>query len=126
MISKNFKYSKKNLKLDAITYNKTILPEINIEILHVLGQEEAFRRTKRLLEATIPTLPKQISSLKINWIRDGGYFHFKAMNFTINGNVRIDSTSLKISSNLPIVFLPIRGQIASTICEAINSMLKHK
>lgn len=100
------------------------MPQINISLKHALGQDEALKKIKGLIESTMQGLTNEVSDYKIDWQGAGSTFNFRVRNINIQGQIKVENATVYISSKLPIILLPLRSQIEKTISEHASKVLK--
>ncbi len=84
---------------------------------HKLPQDEALRRIKTLLGG------EKISNLHEQWDGNTGTFSFSTMGFSVSGTLKVKSSKVELSANLPFAATFFKGKIESTIRERAESIL---
>ncbi len=99
------------------------MPSLNVAIQHALGQEEAARRVKGLLERVVERYQDQVSNLQHQWIGNAVEFGFSAMGMSTNGTISVGDDSVVVDGKLPLAAMMFRGKIEETIREQLVRVL---
>ncbi|MCX6162830.1 MAG: polyhydroxyalkanoic acid system family protein [Ignavibacteriae bacterium] len=102
------------------------MPKIEIQIPHVLTQSEALTRVQKCLPELAAQNTDRISQVVETWSGNTGTFQFNASGFLITGSVDVCESFVLIKGNLPLMALPFKGQIESTIKQKAEALLGGK
>src|SRR5689334_9262260 len=99
------------------------MPTIKISVPHQLGTEEAKRRITKLITETKAQFGSQVSDLKEDWNGDRGSFSFKAMGFSVSGNLLVEPANAQMGINIPFAALPFKGRIEQELSAKAKELL---
>lgn len=99
------------------------MPTIKVSIPHKLGADEAKRRIEKLVAETRAQFGDQVSDVKENWSGNRGDFSFKAMGFSVAGNLRVEPSTADIELNLPFAAIPFKSRIEEKISTRAKELL---
>ncbi len=100
------------------------MPKIEIQIPHILTQSEALTRIQQCLPELAAQHSDRISQLVETWSGNTGTFRLNASGFLITGSVTVEDGYVLIKGVLPLMALPFKGQIESTIKQKAEEFLK--
>jgi hypothetical protein len=100
------------------------MPLLNVEVPHSLAQSEA---TKRLNNKHAEIKEKNtytVTNLSETWVDSGTLeFSFKIYGFSITGSVHSLEHSVKMSVDIPLAAMMMRGMIESQIKTELTQVL---
>jgi hypothetical protein len=99
------------------------MPLLNMTIDHKLTQDEAIKRIKTLLSSVKTQFADKISDLYEEWNGHTGKFSFSALNLNVSGTVTVNTSQVELAGNIPLLALPFKGKIESTIKERAETLL---
>lgn len=99
------------------------MPKLSIAVAHSLTQDEAAQRLKGFLERVRSKYENQVSDLHEEWGDHAGTFGFKAMGFSVKGNVAVEPDQVKVDGDLPFAAMMFKGKIEQTIRENLTRLL---
>ena len=99
------------------------MPRSSITIDHQLGQQEALNRLKGMLAQVKENYGSHVTDLEERWTDSGGDFSFKAMGFTISGDLTVTDSKVMIDAEYPWAAKPFQGTIETTIRERAERLL---
>ena len=91
------------------------MPAIKVSVPHQLGADEAKQRITELITETKMKFGDKISELEESWVENRGQFRFKAMGFSVSGNMQVDPICVQIEMNLPFAALPFKSRIENDL-----------
>jgi hypothetical protein len=91
------------------------MPKIHLSVPHVLGQEEAKKRVATLIAETRAQFGAQVSDVTEAWTGCVDTFSFRALGFSIAGQMEVQAAQILIDINLPFAALPFKGRVESEI-----------
>lgn len=99
------------------------MPGSTVTVPHQLGQEEALRRIKGMLDDAQNKGDGRISDLEESWTGDNGTFSFKASGFKVNGSIEVRDTNVEIDIDYPMAARPFKSKIESTLRDRTEALL---
>lgn len=99
------------------------MPVIKISVPHQLGAEEARKRITKLLGETKAQYGDKITDLEETWVDNRGQFRFKAMGFSVSGNLEVEPSRVQGELNLPFAALPFKSKIESDLSIRAKALL---
>ena len=106
--------------------NAKIMPKLEIKIPHNLTQSEALSRIQKFLPELKAQHSDRISDLEESWNGTTGTFKFKISGFKVSGNLLLGASDVLITGDLPLLSVPFKGIIESTILEKVSEVLGKK
>ena len=91
------------------------MPSFKSEVEHQLGQEEATKRLKKLLDQVRQQYGQFVTELQGDWADNVLTFSLKTYGFKINGILTVEDEIARLSGNLPFAALAFRGKIEQSI-----------
>ncbi len=99
------------------------MPAIKISIPHKLGTDEAQRRITQLVAETKAQFGHNVSDAKESWTDNRGMFSFRAMGFSISGNVLVEPSVVHVEINLPFAALLFKSRVENEISSRAKELL---
>ncbi|GAA4422233.1 MULTISPECIES: polyhydroxyalkanoic acid system family protein [Bremerella] len=100
------------------------MPGFKVEVPHSLGQEEAAKRVKDLLEHLRGRFEGQVKDMQQTWTEDDVMqFSFKTAGLTIKGEMDVQPSSVVVHGDLPFAAMLFKGRIESSIKEELVKCL---
>lgn len=99
------------------------MPAIKVSVPHALGSDEAKQRVVKLINETKGKFGDQVSELEESWHGDEGTFRFKAMGFSVSGNMYIEPNLARVEINLPFAALPFKSRIENDLSAKAKEIL---
>jgi hypothetical protein len=100
------------------------MPKLVLNIPHALSKQEALSRIQHFLPQLKAQHSDKISDLYESWSGNTGTFKFKISGFKVSGSIVVDDTVVTITGDLPLLALPFKSQIESTIIQQAEELLK--
>ena len=100
------------------------MPKVSIDISHNLSKSDAQNRVKSYLSKDLKNAVLGLTEVNVHWSEKGADFAFKITAILIKGNLVVDTNFVNITSNIPFVFFPLKGQIEKIIKEQAALILK--
>ena len=100
-----------------------LMPVIKIIVPHQLGMDEARQRILRLMAETKAKFDAKISEVEETWNGNRGLFRFKAMGFSVSGNLNVEPNLANVEINLPFAALPFKSRIESDLTTRARELL---
>jgi hypothetical protein len=99
------------------------MPKITLTVPHQLGQDEAKSRISKLLADTRAQFGNKITDVEEAWTGNTDAFRFRAMGFTIDGQLEVQPAGVRIDINLPWAALPFKSRVESEILKHARALL---
>ena len=99
------------------------MPEMKLSVPHQLNQDEAATRIKGLIKQVQAQYADKVSNLKESWEGNTGNFSFEVMGFPISGTLRIESSQVMMTGQIPFAAMPFKGMIENTLREKMTGLL---
>jgi len=92
---------------------------------HGLEVQEAYARTDGFLNGLMQQNPGIVKNPKKSWNSGNTRmdFSFEAYGFKISGGIILDDHKVTVKGALPILAMPLKGQIERTIRENLEAVL---
>ncbi|MGM0486872.1 MAG: polyhydroxyalkanoic acid system family protein [Planctomycetota bacterium] len=91
------------------------MPSFGTEVEHQLGQEEATKRLKGLLDQVRRQYGEFVTRLESNWTDNVLTFSLVTYGFKIDGNLTVEDQLVRLSGQLPLAAIAFRGKIEQSI-----------
>ena len=99
------------------------MPNIEMNIPHSLGQEEALSRIRKLLGNVQSRFAGQLNDIQEEWNENEGSFSFSVMNIPVSGKLRVNNGDIALDGKIPLIAAPFSGKIKSVIMEEAKKVL---
>jgi len=99
------------------------MPVIKISVPHDLGADEAKHRIVNLVSEAKGNFGKSVSDVKESWIDNRGEFSFRAMGFSVSGNLQVEPKSVDLEITLPFAALPFKSRIEGELSSKAKALL---
>jgi hypothetical protein len=99
------------------------MPNIEMNIPHSLGREEAMNRIRQLLGNVQQRFAGQVSDIQQNWTDNEGTFSFSVMNMPVSGKLTVNNNDVELDGKLPLAAVLFQGKIKSLIMEEAKKVL---
>ncbi len=101
------------------------MPQINISVPHLLGQEEATSRLKTKLQEVKDQQTYTVTEVVETWPDPHSMeFGFRVFGFSLKGGVRSLPDSVAISADLPVAAMIFQGTIEDQVRKELVNLLK--
>ena len=90
---------------------------------HKLGADEAKLRIEQLISETRAKFGTHVSELRENWNGNHGTFSFRAMGFSVSGNLLVEPNVAHLEIHLPFAALPFKGRLENEISTRAKQLL---
>lgn len=99
------------------------MPNIEMNIPHSLGQEEALKRIQQLLDNVQQRFGGQIKDIQQDWSNNEGTFSFSVMNMPVSGKLTVNNNDVALDGKLPMAAALFQGKIKEIIMEEGKKVL---
>lgn len=99
------------------------MPKIKLSVPHRLNQDEARSRVTRLIAESKEKFGDHVSDLQESWNGNLDNFSFRAMGFSVEGQLDVQPAEVRIEINFPWAALPFKGRVESEIVKHANELL---
>ena len=100
------------------------MAKFNIEVEHQLERHVAVTRLRNFSDEMRERVMVEVSEVTEEWDDLGNLnFSFKAMGFTVSGQVVTCEKQVTVFGNLPFAALPFRGAIESKVEQKIREVI---
>lgn len=99
------------------------MPNLEINIPHELGEDEALKRIQSLLQKVQSRYGDQVKDLQQEWNGNTGEFSFSIMNMPVSGKLTVNNTGVDLDGKIPLAASLFKGKIKSVILEEANKVL---
>ena len=99
------------------------MPSMNLEVPHVLDQEEATRRLKDRFGQIKEKFAGQVSDLEERWDGNTLDFSFKTFGIRIQGTATSGPSEVKVKTKLPLAAMMFKGTIEQQLGDELRSLL---
>lgn len=100
------------------------MPKISIDIPHKLSKNDARNRINKFASTELSKSDLGLSELNVKWHDKGANFSFKITAVGIKGDLLVEQNFVNITSNIPFIFFPLKGQIEKIIRDHAATILK--
>jgi hypothetical protein len=95
-----------------------------IKIPHHFTEEDALKRTKKLLQETKKEYSDEIKNLKESWKANKGAFSFTIRGYDLSGTIVVSTKNVEINGELPGMLSFFKGKIEKIIKERAQEVMK--
>jgi hypothetical protein len=99
------------------------MPKISLSVPHQLGQDEAKSRITRLIAESRSQFGDKVSDLQETWTGNIDAFRFGVMGFSVEGQLDVQPSELRVEIQLPWAALPFKNRIESEIIKHARELL---
>jgi len=99
------------------------MPKIKVSVPHNLGQDEAKSRVTRLIAESREKFGDKVSDLRETWNGHLDTFSFRAMGFSVDGQLDVQPSEVRIEINFPWAALPFKGRVENEIVKHAEELL---
>ncbi len=99
------------------------MPAIKLSVPHNLGADEAKQRIAQLITETKGKFGDQVSDIEESWNENHGTFRFKAMGFSVSGDLHVEANVARVEINLPFAALPFKSKIENDLSVRAKTLL---
>jgi len=99
------------------------MPDIKLSVPHKLSPEEARQRITKLISETKSQFGNSVSDVKESWVDNRGTFSFRAMGFSVSGNLQVEPSTVEVEINLPFAALPFKSRAEKEISNRAKELL---
>ncbi|MEO6183094.1 MAG: polyhydroxyalkanoic acid system family protein [Verrucomicrobiota bacterium] len=99
------------------------MPAIKLSVPHKLSTNEAKQRITKLIAETKEKFGGQVSDLQESWNENHGTFRFKAMGFSVSGDLYVEPTVARVEINLPFAALPFKSRLEEELSGKAKALL---
>lgn len=99
------------------------MPAIKLSVPHNLSADEAKQRIVKLISETKEKFGDQVSDLEESWNGNQGTFRFKAMGFSVSGDMYIEPSNARVEINLPFAAMLFKSRIENELSAKAKTLL---
>ena len=99
------------------------MPSIKLSFPHKLGADEAKKRITKLIAETKEQFGNNVSDVKESWADHRGTFSFRAMGFSVGGNLQVEPTTVDMEIDLPFAALLFKNRVETDISARAKELL---
>ncbi len=99
------------------------MPQLSLDIPHVLGLDEAARRLKEKFAAAHAEYQDRVSDFREEWRDHTFSFAFRVLGMAVSGTVAVEQERIRLAANLPLAAMFLQGVIEDHIRREVDSML---
>lgn len=99
------------------------MPAIKTSVPHTLGTDEAKKRITHLITESKTKFGNSVTDVEESWSENRGTFRFKAMGFSVSGNLQVEPSTVQVEINLPFAALPFKGRVENEISNRAKELL---
>ena len=99
------------------------MPSIKLSVPHKLGADEAKKRITQLISETRSQFGHSVSDVQESWQDNRGTFSFRAIGFSVSGNLQVEPTTVDVDINLPFAALPFKSRVENEISKRATELL---
>ncbi len=99
------------------------MPRMSISLPHELGVKEATKRIKSLLMEFKTQIGGKVTDVKESWVDDTSSFSFRILGFSVEGNLYVKASEIRLDGKFPIAALPFKGMVERDIKEKAQVLL---
>ena len=101
------------------------MPQFKVAVSHSHARHDMVTKLQRFADQLRGNVPAEVSQVEENWDDQGNLnFSFKALGFSVSGDVLTSDKEVTVSGKLPFAALPFRGAIESAIREQLESAIQ--
>lgn len=99
------------------------MPTIKLSVPHQLGVEEAKRRISHLVSDAKSQFGSNVTDVREEWTQNTNEFSFRAMGFSVSGNLEVNEKTVDGEILLPFAALPFKGRIEEELSTRARELL---
>jgi hypothetical protein len=99
------------------------MPQLSLDIPHVLSQDEAARRLKEKFAAAHAEHQGRLSDFRQQWQDHTFSFSFQALGMAVSGTVAVEKERVRLAAKLPLAAMFFKGAIESRIRHEVGGLL---
>ncbi len=99
------------------------MPQLQLDIPHVLTQDEAARRLKQKFDSAMAEHEEHLSDFSHQWEDHKFTFAFKALGMAVSGIVAVEPERVRLDAKLPLAAAFFKGMIENQIRQEVGDLL---
>ena len=100
------------------------MAKFNVAVQHQLDRETVVIKLRDFSDSMRDRVMAEVTEVSESWDDSGNLaFSFKAMGFTVSGQVVTCERQVTVSGNMPFAALPFRGAIETKVVEKLREVL---
>jgi hypothetical protein len=99
------------------------MPQLQMEVPHTLGQEEATKRLKDKFGLAKQMYQQHVSDLREEWTDHTLAFGFRAVGMAVPGTLAVEPSAVRIVAELPWAAMLAKGMIEQRIRQELGQIL---
>jgi len=99
------------------------MPQLSLDIPHLLGQDEAARRLKEKFAAAHAEYRDRVSDFKEQWCDHTFSYAFKVLGMAVSGTIAVEEKRVRMATDLPLAAMFFKGAIEDRIRQEVGALL---
>ena len=99
------------------------MPQLSLDIPHVLGLDEAARRLKERFTTARAEYQGHVSDFREEWRDHTFSFAFRALGMAVSGTVAVEQERIRLAAHLPLAAMFLKGAIEDRIRREVGILL---
>jgi hypothetical protein len=99
------------------------MPQLTLDIPHLLDQDEAARRLKEKFAAARAEHQDRVSDFQEAWRDHTVSFAFRVLGMAVSGELAVEERRIRLAANLPMAAAFFRGAIEDRIRQEVGDLL---
>jgi hypothetical protein len=99
------------------------MPQLSLDIPHVLDRDEAARRLKEKFAAVRAEHQGSLSNFREEWQDHTFSFAFQALGMAVSGTVAVEPERVRLDAQLPLAAMFFKGAIEHRIRQEVGTLL---
>ena len=102
------------------------MPQLSLDIPHLLGQDEAARRLKERFAAARAEYQSNVSDFKEQWCDHTFSYAFKVLGMAVSGTIAVERERVRLATDLPMAAMFFKAAIETRIRQEVGALLGAK
>ena len=102
------------------------MPQLSLDIPHLLGQDEAVHRLKEKFAAAHAEYRDRVSDFKEQWRDHTFSYGFKVLGMAVSGTIAVEEKMVRLATELPMAAMFFKAAIEARIHQEVGALLGPK
>jgi hypothetical protein len=102
------------------------MPQLSLDIPHVLSPDEAVQRLKEKFAAARTEYQNNVSEFKEQWRDHTFSYAFKVLGMAVSGTIAVEQTRVRLATDLPLAAMFFKAAIEDRIRQEVGALLGAK
>ena len=102
------------------------MPQLSLDIPHLLGQDEAARRLKEKFAAARTEYQNNVSDFREEWRDHSFSFAFRVLGMAVSGTIAVEQERVRLATDLPLAAMFFKAAIEDRVRQEVGALLRAK